>query len=259
MSRAGISIDDLRHALAPLSQAIEALKEEQMRSTAQVSEMYMLLTNSLSGLSSKLDVIDQNTGYNNTEPVKKPAAKKPSVKSASKTPAKAPAKTTASKKAPSVKKPAVKKGADEEESDEEVESSVHEEASSETADQEEKKSNDKPVAPKKRATKSKTTKKAPVVQKRNLNKIEFFNKMYEEDDTYFDMYLTPDVKKSIASEHAAEWKKLPGDELHIEKRKEYYHYMKNNHDDKLQALKNEYIESCNKVETNINEKESYSD
>jgi len=105
---------------------------------------------------------------------------------------------------------------------------------------------------------SKSTKQKNTNQ-RNPNKMEFFNKMYDNDNEYFSTYITEDVKKEILINNEEKWNKLSGEKLNKEKRTACYSYMKNNHDDALQSMKQAYIDDMNKSNIDIVTKEEMSD
>lgn len=83
--------------------------------------------------------------------------------------------------------------------------------------------------------------KAAPVASRPINKMEFFKQQYSADPSYFDEYLTSQVKDAIRKEHK-EWAALSGDQLLSEERKAFYAYMKDYYDDQLQAMKSTWIE-----------------
>ena len=72
-------------------------------------------------------------------------------------------------------------------------------------------------------------------------------------------YITEDVKKEILIINEEKWNKLSGEKLKKEKRTAYYSYMKNNHDDALQSMKQAYIDDINKSNIDMVSKEEISD
>ena len=115
----------------------------------------------------------------------------------------------------------------------------------------------KPPAKKvtKKTTKKGTKAAAPVKRKNPPNKMEFFNKMYDEDETYFDAYLTPKIKKELIAANTELFEDLESDALKKAKRSLFYHYMKDNLDDKLQSLKKAYLEETNTAKIDLATKE----
>lgn len=89
-----------------------------------------------------------------------------------------------------------------------------------------------------------------------LNKMEFFSLMYDADEKYFDKHLTAKIKDSIAKENSEAWESKTADELRVEKKKAYYHYMKINLEKELQLMKANYIADSNPVKINLVGKES---
>lgn len=240
-----ISLSDLRNALQPLTDAINTLKTEQLTSTTQVSELYAMVTN----LSTKIDVYDQNKNNDVSEPM-------PPKKKSRKLPPKKSSKSSKSSKSadqdttdlPKKKKKVIrtaKKGTlvDEPTSD-----------SGDSSDEEQpskRKSVKKTV---KRAPKKKTTKK-----KRDLNKMEYFNKMYDQDNDFFHSYIDDEAKEFLEEKYEEKWEGLNETQLHKAKRSAYYNYMKKNHDGQLQAMKSAYIEELKKPPADLVEKENSSD
>ena len=93
-----------------------------------------------------------------------------------------------------------------------------------------------------RFQKVKRTKPKKAKAARKPNKMDYFRKMYDDDQTYFDEYITDKVKKQIAKDNKDAWAKLSGTKLYNTQRKAYYTYMTKNHETELQAGKEEYIQ-----------------
>jgi hypothetical protein len=73
-----------------------------------------------------------------------------------------------------------------------------------------------------------------------MNKMNFFKKMYEQDETYFNQYLTDAVRATIDS--TPEFAKLSAADLKAAKRKAYYEYMTEHHDKELLNMKTAHLE-----------------
>jgi hypothetical protein len=78
--------------------------------------------------------------------------------------------------------------------------------------------------------------------KREMNKMEFFNLMYDSNENHFSQYVTEAVKKELQKVNKEAWDKLSGDKLKAAKKSATYHYMKNNYDSELLSMKNNYLE-----------------
>lgn len=99
----------------------------------------------------------------------------------------------------------------------------------------------KPPVKKRNIPKKKSTK-----SKRAINKMEYFNKMYESDPNYFNTFITNKVKASLEEKYSDEWNELSEDKLEQEKKKVYYKYMTKHHDSQLIDMKRVYIHDKNK-------------
>lgn len=200
-----------------IASSLEELRREHAVTSAQVSELHMLITR-LDSLSAKLDMLDQRSA----EPAAKPVPKKRTVAKKPVADDEEPVAAAEPKALP--KKKAVKKAiADEEEpvaeSDPEVPPS-------------------KPRA--KKAPKAVASEAKPA---REINIMQYFNQEYARDPTTFDMYLTKAVKKEITEANEAELADLTNVELARKKQALYYHYVKDNHQPALQAMKKAFIAS----------------
>lgn len=228
-----LTLQDLYDALQPLLDAVEG-------NVTQLAEMHGMVTS----LHTKLDLFDQKVGMVETEePVKpKPKARK----------AKAKPKTTQAVK----RKPKKKGQATDEPEDSDVDADADADADAETASEsEEKTPKRKPVKQVKTTTKRK--KKAVVKPKkpRLPNKMEYFHKMYDQDQDYFKIYITDDNVQAIEDENADDWEDLEGDALHKVKRAAFYHFMKDNHDKSLKAMKESYHETLTNTQPVLASKE----
>lgn len=87
--------------------------------------------------------------------------------------------------------------------------------------------------------------------KRAINKMEYFNKMYENDPNYFNTFITNKVKASLEEKYSDEWNELSEDKLEQEKKKVYYKYMTKHHDSQLIDMKRVYIHDKNKPKHKI--------
>ena len=198
-----------------ITASLEELRREHAVTSAQVSELHLLITR-LDSLSAKLDMLDQRSA----EPAAKPVPKKRTV---TKKPVADEEELVSAEPKALPKKKAVKKAADEEEpiadSDPEVPPS-------------------KPRA--KKAPKAVASEAKPA---REINIMQYFNQEYARDPTTFDMYLTKAIKKEIAETNEADLADLTGAELAKKKQALYYHYVKDNHQPALQAMKKAFIAS----------------
>lgn len=101
-------------------------------------------------------------------------------------------------------------------------------------------------------------KKKPAKKKRDPNKMEFFKKKYDENEDYFNLYITDDIKASIEKNNKTAWDKITDKKkLHVVKRSAYYNYMKDNHDSELQCMKKAYNESVKKPDLILVKKEQF--
>lgn len=211
-----ITLADVKHALTPLEETINRLRQENTTVSAQVSEIHSMMTalsQVLDGLSGKIDHVNTNVDHTlaqvTTNPVKKPA----------------------SRKATSVKKVEIE--ADEE--DAEVES---DEESTKTEPEKSTKAEEKPTkAEVEKSTKVEKNKAEAKPVKKPQNKLNLFNAEYKANPEKFAKYLTKDVQKRIHEAYKDNWKDLSEQKLTVEKRTAYYNYMKEHHDDVLVKLK----------------------
>lgn len=229
-----IILADLNTALKPLIEAINKLREELTTNSSQISEIHSMVTN----LSVKLDTLEQTAGATLSE-VSRPAAKKPT------------GRKQAAKKQVAPKKPPTRRGtktpiADESEDtkDETVSDTDETEISEKPADP--------PVngIPKKAAVKivksaqlkpKKSAVKKPTVIR--LNKMTIFKDEYQKAPAQFDKYLTKKIKKKIADENENAWEDLSEDKLATAQRNAYYQYIKTEHDDILETLKEKHMKA----------------
>lgn len=204
--------------------SVDELRKEQAITSAQVTELYTMMTPRLDSLSSKLDMFDQKP--TDLAPAKATVKKRTPVKKVvpdveeevEEPPAKAP-----------VKKRVVKKSASaavEEEPDAPVESD-HEAPPSKPRG---KKATVKPVA-------------SEAKPARDLNIIQYFNQEYAKDPKTFNLYLTESVKETIHEENANDLEGLKGADLAKKRQALYYHYVKDNYNPQLQAMKKAYLAS----------------
>lgn len=257
MSKA-VTLSDLKEALAPLLEAINKLKEEQTSNFTQVSELYQMVSN----LSTKADLAEQQA----SSPVAtKPAKRAPAKRGAKKTDDIEEKKTV--KKLPAkrgVKKVEVEEEApteedapaeDEEAPAEDEEAPAEEE---EDAPAEEKKKTVKKVVAKGPPAKkgAKKTKPAAEPKQKNINKMQYFGMMFDADESYFDEFITPEVKNAIYKQNKAKWDDLGEEELKKAKKVEYYNYMKTEHDSDLVSMKTTYQEENNTNKAKLVEKDS---
>jgi hypothetical protein len=247
MSKVNLTLADLNNALTPIIESLKGMRESQEISNAQLSETYNMVVN----ISVKLDTFDQKVGLPVESP-KKVSCKKTSQKVSCKT------NTTKlnddesetdldSSSQKNMKRLPLKKGSNQDEH----------EINDESNDEEDNEKDTTTKKPVKKVIVKKTRNKKPVVPKkeRSLNKMEYFNKMFDNDDTYFDSYITNKNKNTIAENHDEKWNNVSDDQLRKLKRTAYYHFMKDTHDDKLQAMKQSYIDDLKNQKLVIVEKE----
>lgn len=77
----------------------------------------------------------------------------------------------------------------------------------------------------------------PAESSKSVNKLHFFKKEFEKDETRFDKFFTPEVKK-VLEEGLKNKTDLSADQFKKERQQVYYHYIKDNHADELDAMKN---------------------
>lgn len=242
MSKA-ITLSELNKALKPLLDSIQNNEVINEKFSNQISEIHSMLTN----LHTKIDLLDQSKNLtDDDEDVKTPVKKTKKTTVVKK-------KKTTKKQIRTVDEPDQTNAADE----------VDQPDQPDVADDDEVE--DKPVKRKPvkktisksstKSTRSTKSKKSTEKKSRPINKCEFFKKMYAEDPDYFSTYITDEVKEEIHAENEDEWDDLPEDQLEKQKCTAYYHYMKDNHDSMLQAMKNSYIEDNNKKNPDIVTKE----
>jgi hypothetical protein len=121
---------------------------------------------------------------------------------------------------------------------------------------EEKEKEEEKEEPKKKSIKKVTIKKIEDVK--SINKLEFFKKMFIENNSYFDDLLG-DNKADIDRENADSWADLDETKLVKEKIKTYYNYIKNdaNLDNQLQNMKHGYIAELKKSSIRLNKTEDH--
>ena len=242
-----ITINDLQMAIKPLMDAINKLREEQTGVNSQLSEVHQIVT----GLSVKFDCVEQAANQTFDEVGKNVTKKATSRKNNTKA---APKKSSAKK---STKKSNIAEPDDaEEDPADDVADDVADDAATEVAagdnptadevddDASETKSN-KPndSAPTKLPVKKGISKK-PMVKKptaKKVTKMSIFQKAYKDNSSLFKEQLTDKVKKQIENENKEKWESLSGAKLENAKIGAYFHYIKDNHDDVLEDLKQKYI------------------
>jgi len=228
-----LTLSELNAALKPIHDALTRLKEELTTHSTQVSEMHAMVTN----ISVKLDTLEQTAGATLSE-ISKPVVKKT-----------APRKAAVPRK-PVTAKPPTKRGTrvTEEPVEDEAEAEEDAEPAEEDAEEEE------PATPvnKKAAVKivtkppSKAAAKKPAPPR--LNKMTIFKDAHKATPSKFDKYLTAKVKKSIDAANSEKWKDMSAEQLANAQRDAYYHHMKDNHNDVLEALKAEQAGTANSEE-----------
>jgi len=201
---------EVRQAIEPLTSALDELKNQQTELKDRLTSIYDLVK----AVSLKLDLLEHKA---------------------------APAKVTQTKAKPKVKapepepEPCVDFGAPEGQENADLV-----QPADPAPEQKKKPVKQLPADPK--PSKAKKAKAKPDTEsKRPLNKMEFFNKAFDEDQTTFDQYITAADKQTIQDENPG-WSELSGAELHRVKRAAYYHFMKNKHDSVLQSMKTTYVE-----------------
>ena len=250
-----LTVKELVSKLAPITSSLDALTVNNTTVNVQIAEMHQLLTN----LSVKVDILFQS------DDIKLNNVLKP--KSKSKTKAKSKSKT---------KKSDDNDNTDDNDNDNTDDEPVVKPKKSKTPKTPANVDDgsdvivvdgDAPLEDLKKITKKpkkknvidkvdKKTRKKDGKKKKAINKMEYFNKMYKNDENYFQLYLTDEVKSDINKENAEKWDKIT-DEYNVAKLrvKEYYNYMKNNHDKKLQDMKKKYIDDMEKKHADVVDKE----
>jgi hypothetical protein len=248
-----LTMADLNSAIKPLIESMNRFRETQTGSDAMLNELSQMVTN----IMVRLDAHDQTIHSAVTDAVKKAAPKKLAGKG------KAAAKKTS--------KPQLRKGVkkqSEEENEEEAPEEVPEEQEEAPEEQEtvldeqEEAPEDQEEAPedekktKKIATKKAvnkvpvkktaakpTAKKAPAKKtakpktKTNPNIMTIFKNAFRENEGQFDKVITLKVKKEIESANAGAWSELEGESLLNARANVYREYIKNNHKQVLEGLK----------------------
>jgi len=253
MSSKQLTIADLNNALKPFKELLDTLSTDIGRCAFQMTEVYGMVNS----IASRIDLIDQKCNVvefkTETKKFTRKSAKKleeptESVEpieedeepnepaESSKKPAKASTKSV-------VKKVTTKKSKTHTEN--ETDEPLNEQ---DTLNLSEEDSTEKSPTPKKIIVKKpaarKTTKPKPPTKEVKINKMEYFYKMYDQDNTTFDIYLTPDVKANLARKN--NWDEIQDENvLYTTQRQAYYKYMIKNHDDKLIAMKEEYLQNAN--------------
>lgn len=240
MAKNAITLADLNTALKPLIEAINRLREDNVASNTQTSEIHAMVTN----ISVKLDTIDQTTQKTLDEAgksaPKKAATRKPVGKKAAtkKAPARRGKKADAEEADADAEEPAAD---DAEDAAEEPAIDDADDADDAAEDDSESKKPSKKKAPPKKASKAPAKKPTKASAKKpsapRVNKMTIFKDQYKKDETSFDKWLTAKVKKEIAEENAESWGKASGDALVAKKASAYYAYMNANHADVVDNLK----------------------
>ncbi len=261
-----LTLADLEEALAPIIRTLTKLREEQNANSSQISEIHQLV----SSTNTKIDTLDQTAGAafeEVTKVTKKPAARKPAAKRpaakkpAQKAPVKKPAKKSDDDPDAESTEPADTKetedvmddlddsasaGANDRPNDSDAaevaadnESDVDaDEDEDDAADSKKKSPAKKPPAKKAAVAKKPPAKKAAVAKKPaaapRSNIMTIFKNEFKTNPERFDEYLTDKVKKQIV-QATDNW----DDMSDADQCNEYYKYMKANHEEVLQMLKEE--------------------
>jgi len=253
MSKA-LTLSDLAEALKPINLALKQMKEERTQNDTQLSEIHNMAVET----STKLDLFNGHFASIIASLAAQPAPKKLVGRKGSTK--KAPAKK-ATKKG--------KKGGDDDEPKEASEAEDKDEDAPEAEDKDEDtpeaedKDEDAPEAEESGSKKKKVVKKAPakkVVKKEpvkkttkaakkkepakkpaKLNKMQYFKKVFEEDSSTFDKYLTARVKKAVDAENKEKFDALEGANLQKAKVNAYYTYFRDNHGDELDKMRDAYV------------------
>lgn len=248
MSNRPVTVSDLTEALRPLIEALNLMRTEQLGGTSQVSEIHRMTTD----ISVKLDAVDQNVTTAAATSTRTTGKKLVGRKGAGD---KKPAKRGAKK----VVEPAEEDDAPAE--DEEVPVEEEEVPVEDTPVKTGKsvKKTVKKTAPKaaaKQAAKpSKPSKKATAAPKKKLfNRMNFFRKEFEQDESQFSKVLTKKVQTTVESdpENVEALKDLEDDALKRARANIYYHYLKDNKPEVLESLRAKF-DAENAAESNDTE------
>lgn len=259
MSKSSMNLNEFKESLNPIMKALEEIKSEQMIFNTQCAELFSII----SQLSIKIDLIEQETGrskeFTNLNS-KKVTSKKSTVK---KTISNDNENKDDNKNDNTENDTCYENNTEDKNNlNDENESNDLDDNNDESLKNDKKKLNVKSKSTKSSKSESKTESKpvkrksTEVKQQRSINKMEFFNKMYDQDVNYFNTYIDNKVKNSINEKNADAWKKLAPEHLYQAKKKAYYDYMRKEYDSKLQAMKNAYIADNNSVKINIIGKET---
>lgn len=240
-----ITLSDLNDAIKPLIEAMNKLREECLGNSTQVSEMHQMLTT----VSLKLDAVDQTVTTAAATSTRTTGKKLVGRKGAGE---KKPTKRGAKKVAePAEEDDAEDDNGNAEEDNAEDDNNAPEDDNDDAGDKESTKAGKsvKKAPPKKAATKAsakastkttKTTKKAATTtKKKQFNKMNFFKKEFEADETQFYKTLTKKIRDKVEAEkeNADKLKELEGDALKRARANIYYHYLKDNNADVLEGLR----------------------
>lgn len=240
-----ITLSDLNEALKPLIEAINKAREEQLSNSTQISEAHRMLAD----ISIKLDAVDQSVTTVSAASTRTTGKKLVGRKGAGE---KKPAKRGTKKVAEPVDD--VDPADDDAEPAEPADDAEPVEEDSGNVDTVEEETAVKPgkvvkkAAPKKTVAKpvktAKATKKAAPAapKKKQFNKMNFFKKEYEADDTQFNKVLTKKVRDKVEAEkeNVEKLAGLEGDGLKKARANIYYHYLKDNNPDVLENLRTKF-------------------
>jgi hypothetical protein len=232
-----ITLADLEKALAPINKSIEIMRQENTSNSTQINEIHSMTTS----LSVKLDTLGTEVHVSNSNAVRTPPKKLSGRKGAG-------VKKAATKKAPAKRGAKKTDVADETDDGEQVdeESAAEEEETDVTSPSSDSKAKvvKKTVAKAESKETKKTKAKKEEPKKVTFNKMNYFKKEFERDEEQFSKIFTAKVKKAIeSSDQATETiDGKTGDALKKARAGLYYHYLKDNHADTLDALRAKFDE-----------------
>ena len=229
-----------------LAELVQKLRDEYTKSATQIMDVHRMM----SDMSVKIDILAASLDAAAITSNAKPVAK--TVKKSSKVDAKPAGTATTGTATPNEIKPEtdadIKSDADvksetKKPTKRRIKTTIEEPTNTDAVDSHavEEKVDSKAETKKPTKRKIKTTDESsettPAESSKSVNKLHFFKKEFEKDETRFDKFFTPEVKKAL-EESLKSKTNLSTDQFKKERQQVYYHYIKDNHADELDAMKN---------------------